>query len=213
MKEKKEARTKEKNARGPRTAGFLYQYEESDDGSNVRTIVRVLNEQEEIEFKEEERIRKVKEDERIARQQFYASSNLILPNTPHTQNLNQNSNLNSNLNLNQSSLLTSHNILQSNLSSSNLNSNLNSNLLSSNNNLSISNISNMNNLNNSRISQQQQQQQQQQQKSSSLSVPSSREPSPLSPGKKNKRMKIEIEIAIRRIFQHCTLRISLFFFV
>ena len=181
MKEKKEARTKEKNARGPRTAGFLYQYEESDDGSNVRTIVRVLNEQEEIEFKEEERIRKVKEDERIARQQFYASSNLILPpNTPHTQNLNQN--LNSNLSLNQSSLLTSHNILQSNLSSSNLNSNLNSNLLSSNNNLSISNISNMNNSNNSRISQQQQQQQQQ--KSSSLSVPSSREPSPLSPGKK-----------------------------
>ena len=69
MERRKEARTKERSERGPRTAGHLYRYIEKEgaDGSKTKAIERVFNAQEKADFQERERVFKVREEERQAR--------------------------------------------------------------------------------------------------------------------------------------------------
>ena len=69
MERRKEARTKERSERGPRTSGHLYRYYEKEnaDGSKAKAIERVFNAQERADFQERERVYKVREEERQAR--------------------------------------------------------------------------------------------------------------------------------------------------
>lgn len=75
LERRKEARTKERSERGPRTSGHLYRYYEKEnaDGSKTKAIERVFNAQEKADFQERERVFKVREEERQAR---YAHASL-----------------------------------------------------------------------------------------------------------------------------------------
>lgn len=75
MERRKEARTKERSERGPRTTGHLYRYIEKEgaDGSKSKVIERVFNAQEKADLQERERVYKVREEEKQAR---YAHASL-----------------------------------------------------------------------------------------------------------------------------------------
>ena len=81
---KREARTKERRERGPRTDGHLYKYSDKEVEGSVRQIIRVLSDQEELVMIEQERSQKEKDEQRSARiqqqqqqQQLLASTQLL----------------------------------------------------------------------------------------------------------------------------------------